>query len=316
MKEEIDMHRVVQRVLPDGIERMVNPFHICLKGLEKAVLCRDDEDYDAMVKQIAICAKRKNVQVIIYAVVSNHAHVAILAVSQQDADAFAQELKRVYAMWFRLKYQEANVLRRTDAKAILLDNDWYVRNALAYIPRNALDNGCPVQEYRWSGFRAMFRATPEPRKTVVRHLTKRERESIMHTGDDLRDVPWALDDHSSLIPDSFCDTAYLEQAFHNDPAFFLKTIGSLNATEMQEKLVEAPRRMLPDSEFYKVVADTVQRWFSQDISTLPREKKQRIIPYIWRTQKTTPAQLARVFGLSQKEIKSIVKPRTLGKVGF
>ena len=30
----------------------VQPFHVCLKGLEQAILCRDDEDYDTMVKVI------------------------------------------------------------------------------------------------------------------------------------------------------------------------------------------------------------------------------------------------------------------------
>jgi len=46
------MLRVIQRVLPDGKTYPVQPFHVCLKGLEQAILCRDDEDYDTMVKVI------------------------------------------------------------------------------------------------------------------------------------------------------------------------------------------------------------------------------------------------------------------------
>ena len=303
------MQRIVKRLMPDGTVQTVSPFHVSLEGLEKAVLCRDNEDYSVMVKQIALCARRKNVLVVIYAVVSNHAHVGVLAVRQQDADAFAQELKRVLSMWVSRKYKEENLLRRTDAKAILLDNDWYVRNALAYIPRNALDNGCPVQEYPWSGFRAMFRETPEPGTWEVRRMTKRERECLMHTGEDLRNVPWKLDRNGDLIPDSFCDRAYLEQVFNNDQAFFLKTLGTLNPAELQEKLVDSPRRRLPDSAFYKEVADTADRWFSQELPTLTKEKKYRLLPYLWRTRKTSVNQLARVFDLEREEVREALRLR-------
>jgi REP element-mobilizing transposase RayT len=279
-----------------------------MEGLKTAVICRDGEDYDMMVKYIAICAKRKNVIVIIYAVVSNHSHVAVLAVGQSDADTFARELKRVYSQWFRAKYNEANVLGGVDIKAICLDNEWYVRNALAYIPRNALDNGCPVQDYLWSGFRAMFSETRSyPGSQRVAALTKKEKGELMHTRENLSGVTWLLDKDNRLIPASFCDCDYLEQVFNHDPAFWLKTIGGVNSAEMEEKLVDAPRKMLPDSEFLKVVADTVQRWFSQELATLPREKKLRLIPYLWRTRKTTVNQLARVMGMEREVIE-----RTLG----
>ena len=300
------MKRFVTRVLPSGETKTVYPFHVCIKGAETAVHCRDDEDYDVYVKYIALCARRKNVIVIIYGVVSNHSHVAVLAARQADADAFAQELKKMYSQWFRIKYHEAKILHRADAQAILLDNDWYIRNALAYIPRNALDNQCPVQDYPWSGFHAMFRGSSKPEGRRVASLTKRETGSIMHTRDSLKEVGWLLDEKNRLIPDSICDTAYLEQAFNEDPAFWLKTIGAVNPAEMEEKLVDGPRRMLPDSEFHKGVTDTVQRWVSQDLSILPKEKKVRVVPYLWRTRKTTVNQLARVMGMPREDVARIL----------
>ena len=300
------MKRFVTRVLPSGETKTVYPFHVCIKGAETAVHCRDDEDYDVYVKYIALCARRKNVIVIIYGVVSNHSHVAVLAARQADADAFAQELKKMYSQWFRIKYHEAKILHRADAQAILLDNDWYIRNALAYIPRNALDNQCPVQDYPWSGFHAMFRGSSKPEGRRVASLTKRETGSIMHTRDSLKEVGWLLDEKNRLIPDSICDTAYLEQAFNEDPAFWLKTIGAVNPAAMEEKLVDGPRRMLPDSEFHKGVTDTVQRWVSQDLSILPKEKKVRVVPYLWRTRKTTVNQLARVMGMPREDVARIL----------
>ena len=128
-----NMKRSVKRELPDGSIGYVQPFHISMEGMEKTVLCRNDDDYDAMVKAICVCARRKNVIVIIYAVVSNHCHVAVLALSQLAADCYAQEVKRMYSMWFSKRYGQTGIMKHVDIKALCLDTDWYVRNALAFI---------------------------------------------------------------------------------------------------------------------------------------------------------------------------------------
>ena len=302
------MNRVVRRKMPDGSVRYVQPYHVSMEGQEKVVLCRDAEDYDAMVKIICVCARRKNVIVIIYAVVSNHSHVAILAICQKDADSFGEEIKRMYSMWFNKKYGRTGVMRKVDVEALLLDTDWYTRNALAYVPRNALDNGCCVNEYPWSGYRAMFSREPSVCSSLrpVASLNKVEKRAVMHTGDSLREVPWLVDAEDHLSPGSFCDHEYLEQAFENDQAYFLKTIGGQNSAEMRHKLIEGPRNRLTDNEFLKVAEETSQRWFASSVDRLSLERKIRLIPYLYRTMKTTVPQLSRVFGLGREEVTRIL----------
>ncbi|MBQ5935187.1 MAG: hypothetical protein IJL68_04170 [Bacteroidales bacterium] len=302
------MKRVVLRRLPDGSFRNVQPFHVSMAGLERTILCRDEEDYDAMVKILCVSARRKNVVLVIYAVVSNHCHAVVLARYQQDADDYGGEVKRMTAMWFSRKYGESGVLKGTDVKAICLDSDWYVRSALAYVPRNALDNGCNVNEYPWSGYRAMFSQDVSKRVNVrpVSSLHRDEMRRIMHTADKLKDVPWLLDDSGRLIPSSICDSAYLEQAFGNDQSFFLRTIGSLNPAEMNQKLIDNPRKRLTDSEFYKHTAAVSLRWFKAELSRLSLEQKARLIPYISRTMKTSVPQLARTFGLNRDMIRKML----------
>jgi len=279
-----------------------------MEGLERTILCRDGEDYDAMVKILCVSARRKNVVLVIYAVVSNHCHAVVLARYQQDADDYGGEVKRMTAMWFSRKYGESGVLKGTDVKAICLDSDWYVRSALAYVPRNALDNGCNVNEYPWSGYRAMFSQDVSKRVNVrpVSSLHRDEMRRIMHTADKLKDVPWLLDGSGRLIPSSICDSAYLEQAFGNDQSFFLRTIGSLNPAEMNQKLIDNPRKRLTDSEFYKHTAAVSLRWFKAELSRLSLEQKARLIPYISRTMKTSVPQLARTFGLNRDVIRKML----------
>ena len=301
------MQRIAIRTLPSGKVCHVHPFHICLKGTESSVLCRDDEDYDRLVKVIAVAALRKDVIVVIYTVVSNHCHVVVLASSQPDAFAFGEEIKRVYSMWFSRKYDERGALRRIQSSAIWLDTDWYLRNALAYVPRNALDNGCNVDEYKWSGYQAMFRSEAILSGCRVSDLTRREKEKNLHTGTDLGSVKWMLDQDGCLIPGSFCDSKYLEQAFDNSQAFFLKTIGSLNPAEMNQKLVESHRTRVTDGELFKAVEEISRRWFDAGLTEISFERKLRLLSYVFQTRKTSSHQLARVLGLTRDQVDSVLR---------
>ena len=198
-----------------------------------------------------------------------------------------------------------------DVKALSLNSEWYLRNALAYVPRNALDNGCNVNDYKWSGYRAMFRKTPLPPGPLrkVSGMTQRERRAVMHTGDSLAGVPWQVDASGMLVPESFCDAAYLEQVFNHDQVYFIRTIGGQNGAEMKQKLVDDPRTMMKDTDFYKEADAIALRWFKVGLSALTLEQKIRLIPYLKRTRKTTVPQLARVFGLERGKIESILRVR-------
>lgn len=307
------MERIVTRRLPDGTLCRVSPFHVCIKGLEDAILCRDNEDYDVFVKILCVSAWRTNVIIITYSVVSNHCHSAVLAQNQVSAEAFIYDVKKVYSMWFCRKYGEKNILHRIDAKALLLDTDWYVRNALAYIPRNALDNGCNINEYAWSGYRACFCRHNHQYDSLsvkpVALLTKREKKAIMHTDTDLRGVPWLIDASGSLIPESFCDYHYLEQAFNNNQAFFLKVLGGQNVADLHYQLEEKPYLMQPDTEMFKIAEEVSQRWFKNGVRDISKDQRVRLILYLYRSNKTTVAQLARVLGLSRDLIQRLLSQK-------
>lgn len=302
------MTRGVVDYLPDGRRALLFPFHVCIKGLEKKILLRDDEDYDTFVKMIIVCAHRHGVQVVIYGVVSNHAHACILAESLEQAKQYMERLKIMYSKYYKNKYGEEAVLRRVQSSALVLDTDRYLRNVLAYIPRNALDNGARnVSEYKWTGYRALFCGgkSSDP-YLMVRNLSKREREKVMHTHDKLDDVPWVLNSCLELEPASCCNWRYLEKAFLNDQAFFLRTLGEVNSSEMKERLVDAPRMKQNDNEFLKTATDICQRWFQKNPAELPLYKKARVVPYINRMVKTTVSQLARTFELSREKIEEIL----------
>ena len=298
--------RIVQRLFPDGKVCLAYPFHVSLEGLESKVMCRDEEDYGVFVKYIFLCARRKNVIVITYIVMSNHAHIAILAKDITTARIYKNELKRVYSLYFSLKHKERKLLRNTDSFVEYLDTDWYVRNTLAYIPRNAFDAGSLVEEYRWSGYRAAFRKGEHENPRSVKGFRRREGFQSFHSRDTITDTPWTVDADGEIDPISACDIDYLEDAFNHDPAFYFRTIGTVNSAEMKQKLIDNHLHLQSDTAFYKPLEDLSQAWFKRGLSELTIEKKTRLITYVNHAYRTTVPQLARCFGLSKEKISSIL----------
>ena len=302
------MKRIVERKLPDGSVRTVFPFHISLEGMESVVLCRDDEDYDVMEKMMFVCSWDNNVLIIIHVVMSNHGHLDVLAPDYESARKTGTDILKRYSQYMSNRYPVKETLHRASVDVQYLDSERYVRNALAYIPGNVLDTGIRIEDYKWSGYRGMFvnGQCRDPRHKVSA-MSRRQRESVFHTHSNLADVPWILDTEGHLEPASCCDWQYLEAAFNNDQAFFLKTIGTLNRAEMHQKLVTNPRLWRNDSEFILTVGDIADRWFKKDIDHLSLDQKTRLIPYLRRSYHTSVAQLARCIRLSKTDVKEILR---------
>ena len=295
------MQRFVSRKMPDGQVRTVYPFHVSLEGKSTAVLCRDDDDYDAMVKIMCVAAWKGNVIVIIYAVVSNHCHAAVLATDLDNAEKYGKEVKRIYSMWLRRKYGEKNYL-----EAIPMETPSHIRNALAYIPRNAIDNKCQVSTYPWSGYSAMFNNSLPDGFIRVSSLSKRSAEEIMHTGMKLKSIPWLLDREYRLVSRSFCDWEYLEQAFEHDQSYWFRIVGGLNSAKMQEELIDAPREMKSDTELHKSISEICIKWFQIPIQETSFRQRCTLLPYIFRSMKTTISQLARVLNIEPERVKQLL----------
>lgn len=298
----------VIRRLPDGRNCVVSPYHISMEGMEKLVLCRDDSDYDVYVKNIAVSARRKNSVVVTYAVMSNHSHIVVLSRSFDEAYSVGREIKRIYSMYFSRKYCAKSSMAYTDVNVQAIDSVFYLRNALAYNARNIMDIGLNPDEYQWSGHRAMFAKSGRYHPVrPVSELTSRESERIMHTNMPLHDTGWVLNENFGLEPSCFCDRDYFESAFNGSQSFYYKCVGMVNVSEMQYKIVEAPRVGMNDTEFLKCINEQAMRWFEKDVMSLSKYQKSRLLPYVYRTMKTSLPQMARCFGLSKEEVRVLLK---------
>ena len=299
--------RIVTRKLPNGKVSKVYPFHISLEGMESVLLCRDDEDYDHLEKSFYISAIKTNCLVIMEIAMSNHGHISVLAENFDSAFAMAQSTKKRHSQFLSWKYNEKSTLARSDISVKYLDSDWYVRNALAYIPRNAIDAGSKVEDYRWSSYRGMFSAGRSPGAVrAVANMGRREREALFHTHEDLSRVPWLVNSDGGVEPASACDFAYLESAFSGDQAFFLRKIGEINMAEMQQMLVTSGRNHQTDKELLAVIKRLSDKWYHVSVTDLTPEQKAGLLTYLYRSYHTSIPQLARCLGMPRDIVAGLL----------
>jgi hypothetical protein len=297
--------RVVERILPDSSVAKVYPFHVCLEGTESVLLCQDDEDFDHLEKSFFLGALDANALVVSEIVLATRGLCAVLAVNWEGAEAVGEFVKKRHSQYIAKKYGERNVMARTRISVQYLDSDRYLRNALAYIPRNAVDTGYRIEDYPWSSYRGIFAGQVQGVRAVS-GLSRREKETLLRTHKDLSQVPWVLDEQDRIVPNSACDCAYVESAFLDDQAYYLRMIGEVNPAEMRQKLVLNNHVWQSDSKFIVCVTDVAGRWFQKEVLALTTVEQAKLIIYLFRSYYTSVAQLARCLQLRPEDVRRVL----------
>lgn len=152
-------------------------FHIVLSS-KTEVICRDRHDYIFFENQIGASARKSNVPVLAYAVMSNHTHIAAACT---DPDGLILRIKSGYTRYFNRKYGRAGQLM---TYTYCQEVRGYLRQKvmISYILRNPMHHGiCETPfQYPFSSISAYFPdalspfGTKDTRETPVDHYRKRE----------------------------------------------------------------------------------------------------------------------------------------------
>ena len=303
--------RICTKVLPDGTVSKVFPFHVCTKGQEDRVIFRDDDDLKMAHNMIPVCAKRANVIIVMDCVLTTHIHAMVLSGSYDDAKRFIDGYKQSASMVLAKKYGTGKMyFQDVESRPVFLEDNYHVRNTICYIPRNSLNMGIKVDEYRWSSYRVMFcEGKFSARVRNVAEMTGRETRALFKTGDSLKVVPWKVTDDGIIEPASYCDWRYAEEAFNHDISFFMRILGTADDDSMEEILVNKPTIMLSSEELMKEIEVRSIRQFGVGPSLLTMEQKIPLIKTIYHSCKTTAAQIARCFGVQLEKVMLILKKK-------
>lgn len=299
----MSFRRIVRKILPDGTVSVVQPFHVCTEGKENRIVCKDEEDLRVAHNFIPICARRNNVLILMDCELNTHMHSAILASSYADAYKYGESYKKSYSKYYHNKYGVTGIYSRTDSRPIPIEDDRHLRNTICYIPRNSLDVGVAVNKYKWSSYRALFSGGTELASyREIKTVMYREKRELFKTSDDFSDCNWLVDRDGLIVPESYCDTEYVESCFYNDARFFLKVLGITDDKQMEQILVNDHIEPKSIKEIIHIAEEKSLAGYGVGLEKLSVNQKIPIVRHLYYSIKTTPAQIARCIGLEKSKV--------------
>ena len=304
----MSFNRIIETTDKFGNRVKMYPFHISSPGLDRLIF-KSEGDLSIASNFIIIQALRFGVRVIAFIVMNNHLHVLILAPDYVSAQRYADGLKQVLSHSLSVKNQEhEHTFLNIDFKPLLIHDDYHLRNTICYIPRNSLDTGIKVEDYKWSSYRAYFRGGSIPETSVkVNDLPKRHIRRILRTDMDLSSTGWYIDGQGMLEPVTTCDWRYAEAAFFNDLSFFMRVMGGVKDAGMEQVNVINRYKKLNDKDFYKIISKRSQEMFNASPADLVMEQKIRLIKILYYSYCTTVPQLARCLATPKEQVASILR---------
>lgn len=304
--DQIDFWPVV---LPCGRLAHVLPYHVCTKGLEDRVLLKDEEDFRVANNYVPISAARANVVVLAHIGLSTHDHNIVLAENYADAEMFADSLKMSKSRYLQTKYgtSAGPFLKGVECRPIPIKDRRYLRNAICYTFRNANDMGHTVDDYKWSSFRSVFNNRPLPENLIcAEDLSVRQFRKLFRTRDKFEGSPWLIDNDGVLEPKTYCDWRYVERLFGNDQNFFFKVLGMTDTAQVEHDLIVLPSMSMSCAELLREIENRCQSRYGKALTTLTTSQKIPIIRAIYFGFHSSPAQLARCFGIHKNEMEHII----------
>lgn len=135
-----------------------------LRGINRATIFYDDEDYEAFLDILTRTAKEPpgnpqeggcRAEIHLYCLMDNHLHLLL----QEKGEALPTFMKRItvrFAAWYNRKYQRTGHLFQDRYRSEPVDDDPYFLVVYRYIAKNPVAAGLAEKpgQYRWCGYRA------------------------------------------------------------------------------------------------------------------------------------------------------------------
>lgn len=130
-------------------------YHVMLRGNAGGDVFDDEQDISRFFLLLQECIERFGCRVYSYCLMNNHIHL-VVQVGEVPLSRVMQNLAFRYTRWMNWRNQRTGHLFQGRYKAILVDEDSYLMQLVAYLHLNPVRAGITSdpQSYRWSSHRA------------------------------------------------------------------------------------------------------------------------------------------------------------------
>ena len=305
--------------------------------LEKELWFRDDADFMVGMNFVAIqAACSPEVVVLAFILMSNHVHF-VVAGAREEVDAFFQQFKRRYGVYFSARWGVKRLLRRNgmDIRKIPLVDEAPER-AIAYVQMNCVAaNICAhPSQYLWGTGNCFFRPADtgegrlagasfgdggrvgfvcgEGRRTGsssgarrLGDLSARARERLLHTNCSALPLEWHIGPEGFILPQEYVDVRSVEALYRHPKRmnYFLFTSSKARKRLESEERLPAFR----DQTILSALPDLCRSLFGKDtFLSLSADEQTEFMRQIRFRFSADINQIARVCGLSYAEAARLI----------
>jgi putative transposase len=135
-------------------------YHIIVRGVNRCAIFRCDDDRSDFIRRLGFGLLESQSLCLTWALMTNHLHLLVVA-GVQGVASLMQPVLTGYAGAFNRKYQRVGHLVQNRFKAIICQEDRYLRELAQYIPLNPVRAGivkspAELADYPWTGHAALL----------------------------------------------------------------------------------------------------------------------------------------------------------------
>ncbi|MES2832382.1 MAG: transposase [Pseudomonadota bacterium] len=139
------------------LPRLIVPFqphHVIQRGAGRHSVFVDADDYRVFLTHLRTSAKKFNVAVHAYVLMSNHLHLLATPAEPISLAKMMQWIGRYYVPYFNHKYDRTGTLWQGRYKTAVIDSDQYFLTCSRYIEMNPVRAGLVAKpgNYLWSSY--------------------------------------------------------------------------------------------------------------------------------------------------------------------
>ena len=283
-------------------------FHICTDGLAKSIMFRDEKDFICGMNDIPICMTGCNITLYCFCLMGNHVHFVLKGV-EKDCICFIRKYKRLRTLRLQKKYGDYMPLHDAGISLNNINDDEYLKNAIAYVMRNPLAAGLKTMpgEYPWSSAHLYFASkSMSEESSPVKSFTLKNLRRILNSRIILP-PEYKIRNEETVLPESYVDYKSVNSLF-GSPKRLLYYLSSCNDTAMEVDSTQLITRMTYHD--YELIPELrricIEKFGKQEFEAVSLKDKILAAKELKKRFGANPKQISRLTGIPADIIRGAV----------
>jgi REP element-mobilizing transposase RayT len=286
--------------MQEQLFREYGPFyHLSTKPLEKGVIFQDDEERKVAINLIAILAKETHVDILAFAIMSNHFHFIIKGELVDGIEFFRRLKKRLSNFFSRRGRSGIMDLVDVDPNTPAIASLTQFRNEIAYVIRNpyVVRTDVNLFAYPWcSGYLYFNPLLDSLCSKSAKELSYKEKRDITRATDPVLDTQFRVRD-GMIAPESFVNYKLVERLFPSARKFLWWVLRNVEAHhEVASRLGE--KVFLNDDELFVTAQQLARSQFGcdgvKDLSIQQQKEIAVVLKHKWNASNGQVARIAQL----------------------